>query len=267
MAVPRPRPREDIDDPQGDDIGLTVVEDHAVLAEDAVSLIVEELTEHDSSLAPQSTQESGGWLERVFGSREFFRLWLVQVVSATGDWLGFSAIIVLAARIGGGSSAGAISLVMAARIVPGFFFGPLAGVLVDRWDRKKVMVSCDLGRAAVLLTLPFVDNLAGLVLASLALEVFTLLWSPAKDAEVPNLVDHDHLTAANSLSLAAAYGTFPFASLLFALLAGVSVWVGKVPGLGWLENNQMGLAFFVDVCTFLFAAWMIHRLPCRPGSG
>ena len=105
------------------------------------------------------------------------------------------------------------------------------------------------------------SNVVGLVLASLALEVFTLLWSPAKDSEVPNLVPHDHLTTANSLSLAAAYGTFPFASLLFALLAGVSVWIGNVPGLGWLENNQMGLAFFVDVCTFLFAAWMISRLP------
>ena len=72
----------------------------------------------------------------------------------------------------------------------------------------------------MLATLPFVQNVAGLVLASLVLEVFTLLWSPAKDSEVPNLVPHDHLTTANSLSLAAAYGTFPFASLLFALLAG-----------------------------------------------
>ena len=42
-----------------------------------------------------------------------------------------------------------IGLVMTARIIPGFFFGPVAGVLVDRWDRKQVMVACDLGRAAV----------------------------------------------------------------------------------------------------------------------
>jgi dTMP kinase len=134
------------------------------------------------------------------------------------------------------------------------------------------MVICDVGRAAVFATLPFVENVAGLVLASLVLEVFTLLWSPAKDSEVPNLVPHDHLTTANSLSLAAAYGTFPFASLLFALLAWVSVWIGNVPGLGWLEGDQMAIAFYVDVCTFLFAAWMISRLPLerrpktRPGD-
>lgn len=210
---------------------------------------------------------AGGWRVRIFGSQEYYRLWIAQVISSTGDWLGFSAIILLAARIGGGAGAGAISLVMAARIIPGFFFGPLAGVLVDRWDRKRVMVTCDIGRAAVLATLPFVGDVVGLVLASLALEVLTLLWSPAKDAEVPNMVPHDHLTTANSLSLAAAYGTFPFASLLFALLAGVSVWIGRIPGLSWLESNQMTLAFYVDVLTFLAAAWIVHRLPFSHRNG
>ena len=48
---------------------------------------------------------------------------------------------------------------------------PVGGVLVDRWDRKKVMVVCDLGRAAILVVLPFVDTVCGLVLASLVLEV------------------------------------------------------------------------------------------------
>lgn len=201
-----------------------------------------------------------GWHVRLFGTDEFFRMWLVQVVSSLGDWLGFSAIIVLATRIGGGGGAAAVSLVMAARIVPGFFFGPLAGVLVDRLDRKKVMVLCDIGRAGVMAMLPFVDNLLGLVVASLALEVLTLLWAPAKDATVPNLVPQDHLTTANSLSLAAAYGTFPFASLLFALLAVVSSWLAGFEAFGILQFDQMSLALYVDVVTFLFAAWMIHRL-------
>lgn len=208
-----------------------------------------------------------GWHVRLFGSHEFFRLWIVQVISATGDWLGFSAIILLAAQIGGsagngaGAGAGAISLVMAARIVPGFFFGPMAGVLVDRWDRKKVMIGCDLGRAAVVVCLPFVHNLAGLVLASLLLEVLTLLWSPAKEASVPNLVPPDHLTTANSLSLAAAYGTFPFASLLFALLAGVSAWLGSIDAIPFLSVNQMALAFYVDGATFVLAALLVRTLP------
>jgi len=220
--------------------------------------------ERTETLYPDSATDKPGWHVRLFGSHEFFRLWIVQVVSATGDWLGFAAIIVLAASIGGtsaGAGAGAISLVMAARIVPGFFFGPLAGVLVDRWDRKRVMITCDLGRAAVIVCLPFVHNLGGLVVASLVLEVLTLLWSPAKDASVPNLVPHDHLTTANSLSLAAAYGTFPFASLLFALLAGVSAWLVSVQAIDFLSINQMALAFYVDAATFVVAALLVRTLP------
>src|SRR5204862_2413145 len=112
----------------------------------------------------------------------------------------------------------AISLVLSARLVPGFFLAPVAGVLIDRWNRKRVMVVCDIGRGAVLATLPFVQTIYALVFASLVLEVLTLLWAPAKDASVPKLVKRDYLATANSLSLVAAYGTFPIGSAVFAAL-------------------------------------------------
>ncbi|MEY4130298.1 MAG: hypothetical protein RLZZ31_422 [Actinomycetota bacterium] len=255
MAVPRPNPWDDADNQPG---STPEDEDATIPGWHRASLFGDPV-DTETLLHPDGADRPGLHV-RLFGSHDFFRLWLVQVVSATGDWLGFSAIILLAQQIGGGAGAGAISLVMMARIIPGFFFGPLAGVLVDRWDRKKVMVFCDLGRAAVMALLPFVSDVVGLVLASLALELLTLLWAPAKDSEVPNLVPREHLTTANSLSLAAAYGTFPFASLLFALLAGISVLFGHIPGLGFLENNQIALAFYVDTATFIFAAWMISRL-------
>jgi dTMP kinase len=216
--------------------------------------------QHDGDPPP----DAGDAVTRIFGSRQFFRLWIVQVTSAIGDWLGFSAIIVLAARVGGasgaGAGAGAVSIVLAARIVPGFFFGPLAGVLVDRWDRKRVMIACDLGRATVIALLPFVHGLAGLVAASLALEALTLLWSPAKEASVPKLVPPSHLAAANSLSLAAAYGTFPFAALLFAILAGVSGWLAGLGVTHASALDQMTLAFYVDSLTFMVSAALVSRL-------
>ena len=137
---------------------------------------------------------------RVFGSSAYFRLWMAQVVSSLGDWIGLVAVVALAARVSGGSEA-AIGLVMGARMLPGFFLAPVGGVLVDRWDRRRTMIVCDLGRAAIVATLPFVDTLFGLFLASFLLEILTLLWSPAKDASVPNLVPADKLAAANSLSL------------------------------------------------------------------
>lgn len=206
-------------------------------------------------------EDRPGFHVRMFGSKEFFRLWLTQVASATGDWLGFLAIAALATRIGAGSAEAAVGVVMAARIVPGFFLGPASGVIADRFDRKKVMVVCDIGRAGVLACLPFVDNVLGLVVASLVLEVFTLLWTPAKEASVPNLVPTDHLTTANSLSLVAAYGTLPVAAGLFSLLSKVSEWLGGIDAISGLRTDQETIAFFVDSFTFLLSAFMISRLP------
>jgi MFS family permease len=199
-------------------------------------------------------------ITRLFGTGAFFRLWLSQVVSSLGDWLGFVAITAIAARLGGSSPGAAVSVVLAARLVPGFFLGPAAGVLVDRLDRKKVMVTCDVGRGLVLATLPFVDTLPGLVAASLVLEVFTLLWSPAKEASVPNMVPAESLATANSLSLVAAYGTFPIGSALFAGLATLAGPLANVEFLEPLRINRESLAIYVDVLTFFTSALMISTL-------
>ena len=197
---------------------------------------------------------------RVFGSHAFFRLWIAQVVSALGDWLGFLAITILAASLGSGTGGTAVGLVMSARIIPGFFLAPVAGVMIDRWDRKKVMVVCDLGRGAVIASLPFVHTVTGLVIASLVLEVGTLAWSPAKEASVPNIVPTDRLTSANSLSLVAAYGTFPIAAVFFALLATAANALGGIDALHFFKTDQTALAFYVDTATFLLSALLISTL-------
>ena len=198
---------------------------------------------------------------RLLGSVSFFRLWLAQVVSSLGDWIGLVAVLSLAARVGGSSPEAAVGIVMSARLIPGFFLGPVGGVLVDRWDRRRVMVTCDVGRGLVLATLPFVDTVWGLFVASLALEILTLLWQPAKEASVPNLVSADKLTAANSLSLAAAYGTFPIGSALFASLTKVAEWLGDHSGpLDFLRLNQESLAIYFDVFTFFTSAVLISTL-------
>src|SRR3546814_12361967 len=114
---------------------------------------------------------------RLFGSTAFFRLWLTQVVSATGDWLGFLAIAALATRISDRPEA-AVALVMSARIVPGFFLGPAAGVFAHRFDRTRLMVMCDVGRALVSASLPLVDTDPGLCVSSRVVEGFTLLLPP-----------------------------------------------------------------------------------------
>lgn len=196
-------------------------------------------------------------VERLFGSRQFFRLWLAMINSALGDWLGFFAIAALADRVGGASSVGAV---FAARIAPGLFFAQIAGVMSDRFDRKKLMVVCDVGRALVLASLPFISTPIGLVMASLVLELFTLAWQPAKEASVPHLVPSANLTTANSLSIVAAYGTFPIGAAVFGLLAKAAERLSKFDVVDSLGADQEGLAFYVDALTFLVSAAIIASL-------
>lgn len=211
-------------------------------------------------------------IERLFGSHQFFRLWVAQLISATGDWLGLVATIALAARLSEGSEGAAIALVLASRVAPGFFLATAAGVLVDRLDRKRVMVACDLGRAAVLVSLPFVDTLLGLVAASFVLELLTMMWQPAKEAIVPNIVPKEKLTSANALNVAAAYGMFPVAVGIAAVLSKAAEAVADE---GWVTNfrlNEEGLAFYVDALTFLVTAAIVARMaiggrPDQPHRG
>jgi dTMP kinase len=199
----------------------------------------------------------------VFRVPGFMRLWLAQVVSSLGDWIGLVAILALATKVS--SSGTGVGLVMVARMLPGFLLAPVGGALVDRWNRKVVMVSSDIGRAALLALLPFFDNLPGLVIISFLIEVLTLLWGPAKDASVPNIVrDPEQLASANSLSLLAAYGTFPIGAVVFAGLAGVAKWLGGINALsGFGFDDKESLAIWVDALTFVGSAVLISGLALR----
>ncbi len=151
--------------------------------------------------------------------------------------------------------------VLTARVLPGFVVGPLAGVIADRWDRKKTMVIADLIRAAIIFSLPFFPNLVYLLLASVALESLTLIWGPAKDASLPHFVKPSELTHANSLSLIGVYAPWPLASLVYASLSALGVFLGRtVPALEGLTENTEALALWVDSLTFVFSAVMVSTL-------
>jgi dTMP kinase len=206
-------------------------------------------------------------VERVFGTRRFFALFNVQVISALGDWVGFFAITALAASISSQPEA-AIALVTAARVVPGLLLAPFIGVLVDRFDRKKLMITADLSRAAVFLLLPLVQTVPGLIFASLLLEVFTMMWGPAKEATVPSVVPPDKLTTANSLSLVAAYATMPIAGPIQFVLKSLNDRLLTVPWLGFLGLESTGanaqtLAFYFNALSFVASAFILWRFVFR----
>ena len=205
------------------------------------------MTEHAAAEMPADAPV--GWIERVFETRRFFALFCVQIISALGDWVGFFAITVLAASISSQPEL-AITLVIAARVIPGLFVAPFIGVVVDRIDRKNVMVTADLMRAVVFVCLPLVRTVPGLVVASLVLEVFTLMWSAAKESTVPNVVSTEKLTTANSLSLAAAYGTMPVAGPIQFVLVGALPESATVA----VMAAQIAPAFYFDAVSFVCSA-------------
>jgi dTMP kinase len=97
--------------------------------------------------------------------------------------------------------------------------------------------------------------------------VLTLLWGPAKDATVPNIVkEPDQLATANTLGMFAAYGTLPIGSILFALMAALSSWVSSFSAVSPFRPEQASLAIWVDAITFLVSALLISGLHIPKGG-
>src|SRR5437870_165789 len=192
----------------------------------------------------------------------FSRLWRAMLVSSLGDWVGFVAVASLVAHLGGERlGALAVAGVMLARLLPSVLFGPLAGVFADRFDRRKLMVGADLGRGAMYASMPFMPGLWAIFLLSFFIESLSLLWTPAKDASVPNLVPRRQLSNANSVGLITTYGTLPLGAAIFTALSGVSVAIGKrVPYFG---HHPEFLALWLDAATFFFSARMVMGLDLR----
>ena len=198
---------------------------------------------------------------RVFGTGSFFRLWLSQVLSSLGDWIGLLAILALANTVSK-SNAAALSLVMVARMLPGFLLAPLCGALVDRLDRKRVMVVTDLARAVLLALLPFVDTLArprARLLRARAVRACSAGRRPPPPSR--NLVPAENLPQANSLSLVAAFGTFPAGALIFASLAGLADWLSGFNALDFLKLDRESIALYFDAVAFTASALITMTLP------
>ncbi|QLL24345.1 dTMP kinase [Actinobacteria bacterium IMCC26103] len=191
----------------------------------------------------------------------FRKLWNSMVFSSLGDWLGLLATTALAQQLSGGSYATAnfaIAGVFIARLLPAVFLGPIAGVIADRLDRRKLMVSADILRTALYISIPIVHTYFWLYTAMILVECLTLFWSPAKEATVPNLVGKEKLESANQVSLLAAYGTAPIAALLFSFL---TLFANAIESLfPFTIGDSIDIALYVNAASFAFAAFTIWGL-------
>ncbi|HEX9236079.1 MAG TPA: dTMP kinase, partial [Actinomycetota bacterium] len=198
-------------------------------------------------------------LKDLLTHRSFSRLWRAMLVSSLGDWVGFVAVAALVARLGGSRLGGlAVAGVMLARLLPSVLFGPFAGVFADRFDRRKLMVSADVARGFMYGSFPFLPGLWAIFLMSFFIECLSLLWSPAKDASIPNMVPRRQLSNANSVGLITSYGTLPLGASIYTLLAGVATGFGH--RVHYFGRHPEFLALWLDAITFFFSARMVWGL-------
>jgi dTMP kinase len=151
--------------------------------------------------------------------------------------------------------------VIAVRLLPALILGPVAGVFADRFDRRLTMVVCDLVRflffasipAAALITTDGALVVAWTAIATFVIETVAMIWTPAKEAAVPNLLPRARLETANQLTLATTYGITPVVAAL--VLIGLQWLVVAVFGKDeprWAEPSNVALWF--NSLTFLATA-------------
>ena len=103
----------------------------------------------ETSKPSLETQKPVGYIELLRSNQAFRRLWLGQVISQTGDWFNTIALYEIILNLTG--SGRDIGLLLVARFLPSFIFGPLSGVVADRFSRRSIMIISDLLRAVVVL--------------------------------------------------------------------------------------------------------------------
>lgn len=193
-----------------------------------------------------------GYIELLRGNRPFRQLWLGQVVSQLGDWFNTIALYTIILNLTG--SGRDVGLLLVARFVPSFVFGPLSGVLADRFSRRSIMIVSDLLRAVVVLGFLFVrraDQLWIIYLLTVLQLGLSTFFEPAKTAAIPSLVSDRELVAANAISSVTW-------SVMLTLGAAIG---GLLTGLFGTD-----VAFVLDALTFLLSAALIAsvRVPKRP---
>jgi dTMP kinase len=209
----------------------------------------------------------------VLSIKPFRRLWIALSLSSLGDWLSIVALTALAPSLASGGLAAkgsAVSGVWLATLLPALLFGPLAGALADRLDRRMTMIVGDVIRGLLFVSIPLFPHLTWIYVAKFLAGVASQFWNPATSASIPNLVPKDKLERANQLSLLTTYGTAPLAAGLFSVLALVSEGISRVTPLFHVHTSNVNLALYFNAGSYFISAitvYFIREIPQRHASG
>jgi MFS family permease len=202
-----------------------------------------------------STAQPAPGLKSPFALRDFRKLWAGQFISIFGDLLAiFGVISLITFRWHG--TASQVTYVLISYMLPLAIFSPIAGVFVDRWHVKPVMISSDLTRGVLALSLVRATDVPELCGVFVALALLSSFFSPAMNVTVRTIVPEEQLLAANALLSQASYAV----RLLAPVAAGTLV---ASLGERW--------CFYLDSLSFFFSAAMVAtinvvRVPAQAGK-
>jgi len=186
------------------------------------------------------------YVRLVRGNANFRCLWLAQIVSEIGDWFYTLAIYSLLLDLTGKASSVALALVL--QVLPHTLLGPLAGMVNDRFSRRKVMIISDLLRVIIVACMLLVRTRGSVwvIYPLLFLEtVMVAFFEPARNAVIPSVVAEDDVIVANTLSSA----TWSFDLAIGSVLGGiVAAWLGR------------DAVFVLNSLSFLVSAMLIRRM-------
>jgi MFS family permease len=173
-------------------------------------------------------------------------LWLGNVVSLLGDWFNLIATATLVANLT--SSGVALSYLFLSRLLPQFFFSPVAGVLADRFSRRTILIVSDLSRALIVLGFLVVrrpDQVWFLYLLLVIQFAMSAMFNPARSAVLANVVSRKDLVTANALDSVTWSTMLAFGAMLGGIVAAL---FGR------------DVAFVMDAGTYLLSAYFVSRI-------
>ncbi len=192
------------------------------------------------------SQTSVGYIQLLRQNHQFTLLWSGQLVSNLGDW--FNNVAVLALVYDLTQSGFATGLIIIASTLPAFILTPFAGAIVDRFDRRRIMMSADVIRAVLALGMILVrsaDQVWLLYVFSALLIAFSSFFNPALNSAIPNLVTKAELISANALS---------------SSTWGMMLAVGAAAGGVVIAVAGRDMAFVVNSLSYVFSAVTIFSI-------
>jgi MFS family permease len=188
---------------------------------------------------------------RVIASPSYFPLWLGQLISNFGDTLHYIALVVLVFRLTGQGLA--VAGLVAAEVVPVLVLGPVAGVVIDRFSRKAVLIGADLIRAGLVLTLLWPQGAWHAYVVAAGLAAGNTFFNPTVQAVIPVLTTEEQRLAANSVAWSSGRLVQILAS---AVAGGLIALIGTEP------------AFATNAASFVVSALLISalRVPAHAGQ-